>query len=327
MTLSAIPVEFQAPSTGLLKSTDTENIVGSWLGNFFVSGFTPSAVNSSVHVVTGICMLEGHWVSEGTTYVIPFVASGTYVWLQLVRSGGAGTPVTGAQYVAQATTPNDALVICSYVDNGSAVTSVSDLRQPAPLLKSLQGGASGDIYYATQAGELKKLAIGNTNQILTVSGGLPAWLANSAIQNFRTTADTTSTNGTKSTGVLIALQANTNYIFEAHLIYTSSGGGNDTMNFQIHALASGASLVFAQILFAVNSIGTSLLQPQSNWVTSVTTNMLPAADGAGGSSGWAHFWGLITVGTTSTTLQIDLVDTQSNEVIKAGSNVTIFPIT
>lgn len=36
-------------------------------------------------------------------------------------------------------------------------------------------GATGDIYYRDSSGNLTRLAVGSTNQVLSISGGLPAW--------------------------------------------------------------------------------------------------------------------------------------------------------
>lgn len=39
------------------------------------------------------------------------------------------------------------------------------------------GGATGDVYYRDASGNFIRLAIGSTNDVLTVTGGVPTWAA------------------------------------------------------------------------------------------------------------------------------------------------------
>jgi hypothetical protein len=41
-------------------------------------------------------------------------------------------------------------------------------------------GATGDIYYRNSSGLFARIAIGNTNDVLTVAGGVPTWTAPSS---------------------------------------------------------------------------------------------------------------------------------------------------
>jgi hypothetical protein len=45
---------------------------------------------------------------------------------------------------------------------------------------TLGSDATGDIYYRNSGGVLTRLAIGSTNQVLTVAAGLPSWAASSS---------------------------------------------------------------------------------------------------------------------------------------------------
>lgn len=38
-------------------------------------------------------------------------------------------------------------------------------------------GATGDVYYRNASGDLQRVAIGSTNDVLTVTGGVPTWAA------------------------------------------------------------------------------------------------------------------------------------------------------
>lgn len=54
----------------------------------------------------------------------------------------------------------------------------------------LGGDATGDIYYRNSSGLLARLGIGNTGQVLSVAGGIPAW-ANQSALSWNTVAGTT----------------------------------------------------------------------------------------------------------------------------------------
>lgn len=51
-------------------------------------------------------------------------------------------------------------------------------------------GATGDTYYRDSSGNITRLGIGSSNQVLKVSGGLPVWAADSA--SFSTTTQTSN---------------------------------------------------------------------------------------------------------------------------------------
>lgn len=56
-------------------------------------------------------------------------------------------------------------------------------------------GATGDIYYRNSSGYFTRLGIGNTNDVLTVSGGVPTWAAPSGGATFSDSAFTIQDNG------------------------------------------------------------------------------------------------------------------------------------
>lgn len=62
---------------------------------------------------------------------------------------------------------------------------------------TLGSDATGDIYYRNSGGQLARLGIGSSGQVLQVSGGLPTWQAGSSAGSV--TAGTTTIGGTCST--------------------------------------------------------------------------------------------------------------------------------
>jgi hypothetical protein len=160
------------------------------------------------------------------------------------------------------------------------------------------------------AGQLYERNVGNS-----------AWIQITAAQVMRLASDTQSINGTQSTGLTLPLAANTNYAFKAHLAVSLQINAANGLNFQIHALAAGAALVRAHALgIAGSGVGNYYA---SGGVSAVTTNILAVAMNTGGNAvnGLVIIEGVITVGGTAATLQIDMVDTVTTEYVRAGSSL------
>ena len=69
-----------------------------------------------------------------------------------------------------------ALTATSLSVGGQTLALASDLTANATRVDALYTAAAGDIIYATATNTLAKLSIGSANQVLTVQGGLPAWV-------------------------------------------------------------------------------------------------------------------------------------------------------
>lgn len=138
----------------------------------------------------------------------------------------------------------------------------------------------------------------------------------------RLTSDTPGINGTTSTGLTVALLANTNYVFKYFILYDDT---NRTItNYQIHALAAGASLIWVSGR-APSTIANN--PDKTKTVAAVTTNILSSIISTGPPD-LAEFEGLITVGANATTLQLDGVATNTTDKIaKAGSWVEVATVT
>lgn len=150
-----------------------------------------------------------------------------------------------------------------------------------------------------------------------------AWIVITGMAIARLSSDTTSINGTESSGLSIPLAANANYSFRAYL-YVKSGSGSPSINFQIHALASGAALLYVAA-FPWSSGGPAN-SSYNGFVTAVTTDILLNYLGAIGQAWMVILFGFITVGSTATTLQLDLKDTQTGDAVKAGSTLEAVPV-
>jgi hypothetical protein len=69
-----------------------------------------------------------------------------------------------------------ALTATSLSVGGQTLALEADLTANASRVDALYTAAAGDIIYATATNTLAKLSIGSANQVLTVQGGLPAWV-------------------------------------------------------------------------------------------------------------------------------------------------------
>lgn len=90
----------------------------------------------------------------------------------------------------------DVLVARSTTDTLTNKTLVSSTDVLGGVTLTLGSDATGDIYYRSSGGVLTRLGIGSTNNILTVSGGLPSWAAPATVTLINgTTVISGATNG------------------------------------------------------------------------------------------------------------------------------------
>jgi hypothetical protein len=70
--------------------------------------------------------------------------------------------------------------------HGSVGTELTQAEYEAIGGHVFDSQATGDILYASSATQLSKLAIGSTNNLLTISGGVPAWTATPTVTSITT---------------------------------------------------------------------------------------------------------------------------------------------
>lgn len=155
---------------------------------------------------------------------------------------------------------------------------------------------AGDIAYATAANTLARLGIGSTGQVLTVTGGLPAWasLSSSTIKYKTATqvisASTTFvdviTAGSPAT-MSFTVAANEVWIAEYWIPLTHSTTGGT--KFQITGPASPTSVdITGQYVRTSSVIGTGGVTDQFTPVTAFSTAIASQVSAAAGTSEVAY---------------------------------------
>lgn len=84
--------------------------------------------------------------------------------------------------------------------------------------------ATGDILYASSGTQLSRLGIGSTNNLLTISGGIPAWTATPTVTSLTATGLTTSTFDLGTSGSPASYTAGSPVVE----IYATSGNTTST---------------------------------------------------------------------------------------------------
>ena len=153
----------------------------------------------------------------------------------------------------------------------------------------------------------------NTTLTCTSGGALGSWV--------KTAAATSGTNKYSSTGLSVPLPANGTYMFYVFTALSPSTG-LEKYNFEVHALSAGSSLVIACTPLSYPSGGGN--QP-TNCVSAAGTPIAPTDTLAFGVSPPVYetpgIFGVVTTGTTGTTLEIDFACTETcgSVIMQAGS--------
>ena len=122
--------------------------------------------------------------------------------------------------------------------HGSVGTELTQAEWEAIGAHVFDSQATGDIAYASSATQLSKLAIGSTNNLLTISGGVPAWTATPTVTSLTVTDITASDIGMGTSGSPTAYTAGTPLV----AIYATSSNATATNAepFYVKSVMTGA---------------------------------------------------------------------------------------
>ena len=144
----------------------------------------------------------------------------------------------------------------------------------------LVGYATGDLIYASSASTLAKRAIGNTNALLTVVGGVPTWRAptiHQRIVNANTTLDLTDWGGhvfhpaSDTTPRTITIPANASVAYDIGAAITfvnDAGAGTLTIAITSDTLVLSPDGTTGSRTLAAGGIATALKVASTRWIIS-----------------------------------------------------------
>jgi|GEM_PF-7049532 len=142
--------------------------------------------------------------NRNITFGQDFQTNGSHAITLINTNSSAATcslPLSGSLYSTRNASMNSSQLYSSLSDptgtGGSAVFNLSPTLS-TPVI-NIGSDATGDIYYRNSGGLFTRLPIGSTNNILTVSGGLPSWAAPSGATGTVTSVSVTTANGVSGT--------------------------------------------------------------------------------------------------------------------------------
>jgi hypothetical protein len=129
---------------------------------------------------------------------------------------------------------NDTIILSSATQSMSNKT-IGSSNIIGGVTMTLGSDATGDIYYRNVSGVLTRLGIGSSNQVLTVSGGLPTWATSSGVTSLNglTASSQTFVN---DTNVTIVSATNTHTITWSGTLADSRIASASTWNAKQNAL-------------------------------------------------------------------------------------------
>jgi len=148
--------------------------------------------------------------------------------------------------------------------HASVGTDLSQAEWESTTGHVLNNQATGDLVYASSATQLSRLAVGTSGQMLTVSGGIPAWGAGAAAEFVKTTKTTGNYYlpgwkvATNSSTTSVAFTTGQQYYAP---IYLSQAASFDRVSFNVYSVATPS---FTSVANA--QLGTSA----SSWTPTIT---------------------------------------------------------
>jgi len=290
--------------TGVTTSSGASSVVlrdanANITGNIIFSGFTNTTASGTTTTLTASS--TPNWVltgSGGQTFQLPnatTLTTGIIYSFNNNQTSGAIT-VNNASGTLVVSVPSGGYVVLTLLTNGtSAGTWDYHFQAPANVswstntfsysgsitsatwngtaVGAIYGGTAqttyttGDTLYASASNTLSKLAIGSTNQVLTVVAGVPAW---SNVQSATTITDDTTTASTRYINFTSATSGSlsTIYTSSTKLQYNPSTGVLTSTGFS----GSGASLTSLNASnISSGTVGTSYISGSYTGITGVGT--------------------------------------------------------
>ena len=127
--------------------------------------------------------------------------------------------------------------------HGSVGTELTQTEWEAIGTHVFESQSTGDILYASSGTQLSRLAIGSTNNLLTISGGVPAWTGTPTLTSLTLAGVSSFTMGTESTPI-VNDTAGTNFV-SCYLDHGASSGWGGGI--YLTGLATGAGSSWTSI--------------------------------------------------------------------------------
>ena len=240
---------------------------------------------------------DGTNVTFGAATLRVLGSSTGYNTLETANAGASN-------YVTMFPAASDTVVELAQTQTLTNKTIASSTDVLGGVTLTLGSDATGDIYYRNSGGVLTRLGIGSTGNVLTVSGGLPAWESNTG--NFVTTfsAGTTGFTPNSATSGAITL---------AGTLVVANGGTN----------CSSASITCFNNITGFTAAGTTGTTSTNLVFSTSPTLVTPALGVATGTSlalGGATLGGNALAVTGTSALQATTITSASANALAVGLN-------
>lgn len=176
-------------------------------------------------------------------------------------------------------------------------------------------GSTGDIYYRDASSNFTRLAIGGSNQVLTVSGGLPSWQNPSSSANFSDATFTLQDDGDATKQARFQLSGITTGTTRTYTLPNVSGSVYVSSGTDVSVADGGTGRSTSTTAYGLIAAGTTATGAQQTISPGTSGQFLKSA----GASALASFASITAADFTGTTAQFNTALTDNDFATLAGN--------
>lgn len=233
-----------------------------------------------------------------------------------IRAGTAGAGGAPLKFTSGTLLTTPEVGAMEFAGDNLYLTQTSGTTRKKVALYNTSG-ATGDLYYRSGSDDFTQLPIGSSNQILTVSGGVPTWQTPSVTSTFNDSAFTLTDNGDATKIAKFELSGITTATTRTYTLPNVSGNVYVSSGTDVSVADGGTGRSTSTTAYGLIAAGTTATGAHQTISPGTSGQFLKSA----GASSLASFASITAADITGTTAQFNTALSDGDFATIAGSEV------